>query len=312
VDINEKVIDISNTEDVKRPFEMADRPRFGPAGVPPAFRAMRAVLADVPRLLREEGLDAFEYQAVRWGAKPQIKREKAEELGLRARENDVWLSLHGSFFINFCGTRKTIEASEKRLIACATAAEWMNAYVVVFHPGFYGKRQPKEVFKDCLEALKSVVKTMKTLGIRDVKLGPETMGKLSQLGSLDEILDLCEEVEQTQPVIDWAHLHARCRGCFRRVEDFRKVVEEIERRLGIDAVKDMHCHFTKIEFTDKGERRHHTMGETGYGPEFAMLAKVIAEFKLRPVIISESPVLDVDAMRMRDILQKELESQRSS
>lgn len=285
---------------------MADRPRFGPAGVPLSFRAMKANLADVPRLLTDEGLDAFEYQAVRWGTKPQIRREKAEELGLKVDEHSVWLSLHGSYFINFCGKIEIIEASKNRLIACATAAEWMKAHVVVFHPGFYGKKHPKEAFKDCLEAIKEVVGTMKTLGIRNVKLGPETMGKISQFGSLDEILSLCEQVEQTQPVIDWAHLHARCKGCFKKVEDFRKVVEEIEERLGTDAVKDMHCHFTKVEFTDKGERRHHTMDKAGYGPDFTMFAKVIAEFKLRPVIISESPVPDVDAIKMREILEKEL------
>jgi len=289
---------------------MADRPRFGPAGVPLSFRAMKATLADVPGLLEEEGLDAFEYQAVRWGAKPQIRKEKAEQLGLKAEEHDVWLSLHGSYFINFCGKRETIEASKNRLIACATAAEWMKAHVVVFHPGFYGKRQPEEAFKDCLEAIEGVVETMKTLGISNVKLGPETMGKLSQFGSLDEILGLCEQVEQTQPVIDWAHLHARYRGYFKKAEDFRKVVEDIERRLGTDAVENMHCHFTKVEFTDKGERRHHTMDKLGYGPDFTMFAKVIAEFKLRPVIISESPVPDVDAIKMREILQKRLESQK--
>jgi len=244
---------------------MADRPRFGPAGVPLSFRAMKATLADVPRLLKDEGLDAFEYQAVRWGAKPQMRRDKAEQLGLKAEEHDVWLSLHGSYFINFCGKREIIEASKNRLIACATAAEWMKAHVVVFHPGFYGKKQPKEAFEDCLEAVKEVVETMKTLGIRNVKLGPETMGKISQFGSLDEILGLCEQIEQTQPVIDWAHLHA-----------------------------------------DKGERRHHTMYKAGYGPDFTILAKVIAEFRLRPVIISESPVPDLDAIKMREILKKEL------
>ncbi|MEM3464157.1 MAG: deoxyribonuclease IV, partial [Candidatus Bathyarchaeia archaeon] len=97
---------------------MADRPRFGPAGVPPSFRAMKASLTDVPRLLREEGLDAFEYQAVRWGGKPQIRREDAESLGLRAKENDVLLSLHGSYFINLCGEKETVEASKDRLVAC--------------------------------------------------------------------------------------------------------------------------------------------------------------------------------------------------
>jgi deoxyribonuclease-4 len=302
--IYEKVIDIGKAE-VKGTL-MADQPRFGPAGVPPAFKAMKAGLADVPRLLREEGLDAFEYQAVRWGAKPQIKREDAEKLGLKAKENDVWISLHGSYFINFCGEKDVIEASKQRLIACATAAEWMKAYVVVFHSGFYGKRPQKEAFTNCLEVLKEVVQVMRALGIKNVKIGPETMGKPSQLGSLDEVLSLCEEVEQTQLVVDWAHLHARDRGRFKTVDDFRKVIVEIENRLGTEAVKDMHCHFTKIKFTDKGEKRHHTMDEADFGPDFTMLAKVIAEFKLKPVIISESPILDVDAIKMRDILKKEL------
>ena len=304
--IYEKVIDIGKAE-VKGTL-MADRTRFGPAGVPPAFRAMKAGLADVPRLLREEGLDAFEYQAVRWGAKPQIKREDAEKLGLKAKENDVWISLHGSYFINFCGEKDVIEASKQRLIACITAAEWMKAYVVVFHSGFYGKRPQKEAFTNCLEALKEVVQVIRALGIKNVKIGPETMGKHSQLGSLDEVLSLCEEVERTQLVVDWAHLHARDRGRFKTVDDFRKVIVEIENRLGTEAVKDMHCHFTKIEFTDKGEKRHHTMDEADYGPDFMMLAKVIAEFKLKPVIISESPILDADAIKMRDIMQKKLKS----
>jgi len=301
----ERVIGTRKAEEDKGAL-MADRLRFGPAGVPPSFRAMKAALSDVPRLLRGEGLDAIEYQAVRWGAKPQIKREDAEKLGLEAKKNDVWLSLHGSYFINFCGGKDVIEASKQRLIACATAAEWMNAHIVVFHPGFYGKRPQKEVFRNCLEALKEVVETMRTLGIKNLNIGPETMGKPSQFGSLDEIVSLCEGVEQTQPVIDWAHLHARDRGRFRTVDDFRRVIDEIENRLGTEAVRDVHCHFTKVEFTDKGEKRHHTMNEAEYGPDFTVLAKVIAEFKLKPVIISESPILDVDAIKMRDILQKEL------
>ncbi|MEM3442523.1 MAG: TIM barrel protein [Candidatus Bathyarchaeia archaeon] len=286
---------------------MADRPRFGPAGVPPSFKALKAPLADVPKLLREEGLDAFEYQAVRWGAKPQIKREDAEKLGLKAKENDVWLSLHGSYFINFCGEKEVIEASKQRLIACATAAEWMKAHIVVFHPGFYGKKPKKDVFNNCLQALKEVSEALRASGIKEVKIGPETMGKPSQLGSLDEILSLCEEVEQAQPVIDWAHLHAREKGLFKTADDFARVLEEIEKRLGTEAIKNLHCHFTKVEFTDKGEKCHHTMDEAAYGPDFTLLAKVLAEYKLNPVIISESPILDVDAIKMRDILKRQIE-----
>jgi deoxyribonuclease-4 len=282
---------------------MADRPRFGPAGIPTAFQLARVSVEKVPMLLREEGLDALEYEAIYWGGKPQMGQEKAEKLGANARENDVWLSMHGSYFINLCGDKKTVEASKKRLLACATAAEWMKAHVVVFHVGFYGRRPHELAFRNCLTALKESVQTMKSLGIRNVKLGPETSGKLSQLGSLDEVLGICEAVEQTQLAIDWAHLHARDVGRFRTVEDFRKVVEKVEERLGTEAARSMHCHFTKIEFTEKGERRHHTLDEPRYGPDFAMLARVIADFRLRPVIISESPLLDLDAVKMRDILK---------
>jgi deoxyribonuclease-4 len=285
---------------------MADHPRFGPAGVPQIFRLLKATLSDIPKLLREEDLDAFEYEAVYWGKKPQVKRKDAETLGLEALKNDVWLSLHGSYFINLCGEKKIVEESKKRLIACTMGAQWMNAHVVVFHPGFYGQKSPREAFVNCVEALKEVVEEMRTQGIRKVKIGPETMGRVHQFGSLDEILSLCETVEQTQLVIDWSHLHARDRGRFRTVDDFRKVVEHVEDRLGTEATENMHCHFTKIEFTEKGERRHHTLREKRYGPEFEKFAKVIVEFKLRPTIISESPILDLDAMRMRDLLRKEL------
>jgi deoxyribonuclease-4 len=287
---------------------MADRPRFGPAGVPPLFRIIGAKLSDVPELLREEGLDAFEYEAVRWGQKPQIKQQDAENLKLKAEKNDVLLSLHGSYFINLCGKKEVVEASKRRLIACATAAQWMGAYVVVFHPGFYGRVEKSYAFRNCIAAIRDVIEKMNNLGIRKVKLGPETMGRLFQLGTLDEILTICETVEQTQLVIDWSHLHARGRGRFKKVDDFRAVVEEAEKRLGTEAVKNMHCHFSKIEYTDKGERRHHILDEARYGPDFQMLAEVIAEFNLRPVIICETPILDVDAMKMRDILRKTMKN----
>ena len=290
---------------------MADHPRFGPAGVPPIFRVLKAQLHDVPGLLREENLDAFEYQAVRWGPKPQMQQEHAENLGAEARKNDVRLSLHGSYYVNLCGKKEVVEASKKRLIACATAANWMGAYVVVFHTGFYGRLEKNYAFRTCVDALKDIVATMRDLGIRNVKLGPETMGKVSQVGSLDEILTICEEVEQTQLVIDWGHLHARHQGRFRKTADLRAVAETVERRLGTEAARTIHCHFSKIEFTDKGERRHHVLDEARYGPDFEMLAEVMVEFKMRPVIICETPLLDVDAMKMRDTYLKIVERQNA-
>ena len=125
-----------------------------------------------------------------------MKREDAERFGAEARKNDVLLSMHGSYYVNLCGKKEVAEASKKRLVACATAANWMGAYVVVFHMGFYGRLERSFAFRTCINTLKDVVSTMNSLGIQGVKLGPETMGRVFQVGSLDEILTICEEVDR--------------------------------------------------------------------------------------------------------------------
>jgi len=284
---------------------MADCPRFGPAGIPLAFEMLKRPVEDVPDYLRSEGLDAFEYQAVRWGPKPQIKKENAEKLGNKAKKHDVRLSVHGSYFINFCGDALTVEASKRRLISCITAADWMEAHEVVFHPGFYSKSHEEDLQR-CVKAMSEVVEFIKSSGIADVSLAPETSGRIFQLGSLDETLTLCEKVESTKPTIDWAHLHARERGKLKKIDDFRQVIDEIERRLGANTVKELHCHYTRVEFGRMGERRHHTMDETEYGPDFEPLAMLIAELDLNPVILSESPILDIDSQKMQDIVFREI------
>ncbi len=289
---------------------MTEHTRFGPAGVPPMFRLLGAKMPDVPKLLREEGLDAFEYQAVQWGQKPQMKQADAEKLGEEARKNDVRLSLHGSYFVNLSGKKDVVEASKRRLIACATAADWMGAYVMVFHTGFYGRFEKDFAFKTCLDALKEVSAEMKSLGLR-VKLGPETMGRKFQVGTIEEILTICQEVEGTQLVIDWGHLHALHQGTLKKTEDFRAIAEKVEQKLGTEALKGMHCHFSKIEFTAQGEKRHHTLDEERYGPDFRMLAEVIADFQMHPTVICESPVLDIDARKMQEILKQVLKSKQS-
>jgi deoxyribonuclease-4 len=273
------------------------------------FRLLGATTSDVPRLLHEEGLDAFEYQASRWGPKPQIKQEDARRLGEEARNNDVRLSIHGSYFVNLSGKKDVVEASKRRLIACATAADWMGAYVMVFHTGFYGRFEKSFAFKNCVTALKEVGAEMKSLGLK-VKLGPETMGRKFQVGTIDEIIIICQEVEGTQLVIDWGHLHALHQGTLKRVEDFRAIAEKVEQKLGTEALKSMHCHFSKIEFTSQGEKRHHTLDEERYGPDFRMLAEVIADFQLHPTMICESPILDIDARKMQTTLKEVMESKK--
>jgi len=282
---------------------MAERTRFGPAGVPPMFRLLGASTFDTPRLLCEEGLDAFEYQAVRWGPKPQIKEADARRLGEEAKRNDVKLSMHGSYFINLSGKPEVVEASKQRILACARGAEWMEAGVVVFHTGFYGMFEKDYALKCCIDALKEISSEMQSLGLR-VKLGPETMGRKSQVGTLEEIIAINREVEGTQLVVDWGHLHALHQGALKTVDDMRQIAEKIETELGTQILRSMHCHFSKIEFTSQGEKKHHTLDEEQFGPEFGLLSEVILDFKMHPTIICETPILDIDARKMKETLQQ--------
>ena len=284
---------------------MADRPRFGPAGIPLAFDVLKRPVEDVPEYLHSGGLDAFEYQAVRWGPKPQMQKENAEKLGFKAKEHDVRLSVHGSYFVNLCGDALTVEASKRRLISCITAANWMGAHEVVFHPGFYSKSHEEDL-RRCVKAMNEIVEFMKSYGIISVYLAPETTGRIFQIGSLDETLTLCEKVELTKPTVDWSHLYAREGGRLKTIDDFRRVIDKIEKRLGTNAINDLHCHYTRVEFGRMGERRHHTMDDTKYGPDFKPLAILIAELGLNPVIISESPILDIDSQKMQDIVFGEI------
>ncbi|MCD6510334.1 MAG: TIM barrel protein [Thermoprotei archaeon] len=271
--------------------------RFGPAGRPLGYRGS---IEGVPKYLRvTEGLDAFEYQAVRG---VRIKEVIARALGEEASKYDVLLSLHAPYAINLSSRNKAvIEASKDRLLKSLLAASWMNARVVVFHPGYYSGFSPKEALTSCIDALRDVITKAQDMGIKGPLLGPETTGKLSQVGSLDEIISMCREVEGCIPVIDWAHIHAREKGSIRDKESYMRIIDIIERELG-DLVKNLHCHFTKVEFGDKGERRHRTLSESGYGPPFEPLAEVIVEHGFNFTIISESPLLDKDAIRMKDIL----------
>ncbi len=290
---------------------MSMRTRFGPAGVPPMFRLMGATMFDVPQLLQEEGLDAFEYQASRWGGKPQIKQADAQKLGEAAKQNDVRLSMHGSYFINLLGKKEVAEASKERILAAVTAADWMGAYVVVFHTGFYGKFDRDYALKTSIAELREVSSKMKSMGIK-AKLGPETMGRKSQIGGIDEIIEINREVENTQLVVDWGHLHALHQGSFKTVDDMRRVASKIEQELGTQTLRSMHCHFSKIEFGASGEKCHHTLDEAAFGPEFGMLAEVILEFGMHSTMICETPILDVDARKMKEILLRVAASKSSS
>jgi len=259
-------------------------------------------LHEVPAYLRNEGLDAFEYQAVRWGPKPQVTEEMAKRFGREAKRLDVRLSMHGSYFINLSGEEAVVKASEERLKACMEACAWMGCEGVVFHPGYYGRRSLREALELCKASLRRLEEHVGTLSAR-LYLRPETTGRVSQVGSVEEVLELCSGTDFVRPAIDWAHIHARGGGALRTRGDYERVIRSVERVLGEEGLRDLHFHFSHIRFGTKGEIEHKNLEEP-FGPDFGLLAEMVLELGLSAVIICESPKLDLDAVVMRRVLEE--------
>lgn len=273
--------------------------RFGPAGKPIGFNGD---VDEIPRYLYGEGLDAFEYQAVRWGGKPQIAMSKARSLKEESEKYNIKLSMHASYFINLSGRENIVKDSIERIKAALTAASWIGAYIVVFHPGYYGGRSHRDAVDVCRQALKIIADWMEVENLSGIYLGLETTGKRSQLGSIDEVLELSSSIPYARPVVDWAHLYARELGLMKDRDDIIKVLDKLEKVLGSDYVKnEMHCHYSRIEYGKSGEREHHNLDEKSYGPDFDTIAEALLEIGVNPTIICETPLLDIDAVKMKSI-----------
>jgi len=274
--------------------------RFGPAGKP---IDLKGDMLDAPSFLRNIGLNAMEYEAVRG---VNISKEKAERLGAFARENDVVLSLHAPYYINLSAVEnEKVESSVKRLVDSLKATQWMGGYVVVFHPGYYLEWGIKEAVSRVIHGINMVWDRFgEVSNVKDVWLGPETTGKTKQVGSVEDVIEICSNVERCRPVVDWAHLHARSLGRFPQdVGDVVKVIEAFEKRLGKEAINPLHTHFSKIEYTRGGEKEHHTLDEN-YGPDFRLVCEAYREVGVSAVIISESPILERDALKMKGICEE--------
>jgi len=198
------------------------------------------------------------------------------------------LSVHAPYYINLASEEEEkISASKQRILKSAQRAHALKAKVVVFHPGYYhSEEETFELMKEACEDLSQRIEENSW----EVKLGLETSGKLAQFGSLEEILPITREVGGCVPVLDFAHVYARNQG---EVE-----WEDVLKRLN----SPLHCHFSGIEYSDRGEKKHLPM-EVGE-PSFREVAREILNQEMEVTIISESPLLEKDSLRMREILEE--------
>ena len=274
--------------------------RFGPAGNSESFTKMGYKSSlDVPEYIEKMGLDAFEYQC---GRGVNIGAEKAKLLGEKAKEMGIVLSLHAPYYISMSSVEEAKRIkSVDYILQSARAVNEMGGERIVVHTGSCGKISREEALKLAKDTMKLAIEALDNEGLSNIRICPETMGKVNQLGTLDEVLELCSLDERLIPCIDFGHLNARDRGILKTFEDFEKIFMSIENRLGISRLREYHSHFSKIEYSQGGEVRHLTFEDNIFGPDFEPVAELTYKKQCSPIIICESAGTQAeDAKRIKD------------
>ncbi len=274
--------------------------KFGPAGNSLSFKEMGYKSSlEVPEYLVKMGLDAFEYQC---GRGVNIGTDKATQLGIIAKNNGITLSLHAPYYISMSSVEE-----EKRLnsinyiLSSARAVNAMGGNRIVVHTGSCGKISREQALSLACDTMRLALLALDKENLGHIHICPETMGKVNQLGTLDEVLTICELDERLIPCIDFGHLNARDLGYFKTKSDYETVFLKIKDRLGSDRLHSFHSHFSKIEYTNGGEKRHLTFADTLYGPDFEPVMELTAKYNCETVYICESDGTQAeDAKKMKD------------
>lgn len=275
--------------------------RFGPSGNSESFyNEGHKSSTEAPGWLRNMGLDAYEYSCTK-GVK--IKKCTAEEIGREVKRNAIYLSIHAPYYINLANPDiEKRNRSIRYIMQSLEAASWMGAKRVVFHPGSCSRISRKKAMELAKETLIKTIREADERGFDDIILCPETLGKKNQLGSLEEVIEMCRLDERLIPTIDFGHIHAYNVGGLVEDSDYERVFDIVERELGSERLKNLHIHYSRIEYTSKGEKKHWTYSDTQYGPEFEPLARSLIKYGVSAVIICESRgTMAEDAMKLKEI-----------
>lgn len=273
---------------------------FGPGGNSESFYLSGFnSTADAPRFLNALGLNAYEYEA---GNGLTQNTAILKKIGDEAKKYGVKTSLHTPYFISLSGiVEETRLKSIGYIKASLDAAYLLGADTIVVHTGSASKITRDEAMRLAADTL---IRTLSAVDTYGIKIGLETMGKINQLGTLDEVIELCRIDSALVPVVDFGHMNAReLGGVFNSMDDYYRVFDTIDRRLGYDVAEKLHCHFSKIEWSVGGEKRHLTFEDRAYGPDYEPLVEMIAREKLSPTIICESAGTQAeDALAMKRYL----------
>ncbi len=260
--------------------------KFGPGGNSDSFRAAggKSTL-QAPGFVKSLGLDAYEYEA---GNGITGSAEMFASIGRKANEHGISMSFHAPYFISLSSVEKEKRDNSIEYIRrSAEVSALLGAKTMVVHCGSCAKISRETAMGYARETLEGVAMMMQDNGFKTI-VGIETMGKVNQLGTLDEVLTLCKIDKCFAPVVDFGHLNARDRGVFYTADDYKRVFDRISTELGASYAEDLHCHFSKIMFTEMGEKKHLTFEDEVYGPNFEPLAEAMISLGVAPTIICES------------------------
>ncbi len=261
--------------------------RFGPAGISDSFKAQGYKSSlDIPAYTAGMGLNAFEYQC---GHGVRLSEGKARQMAALAAEKGVCFSVHAPYYISMSSLDKEKRLGSIRyLLQSCAVCRALGGRRVIFHPGSCGKQSRAAALEKALDTLRRALDALDEAGYADMTLCPETMGKIGQLGDLEEVLALCGVDRRLVPCIDFGHLNARTLGGIRGRADYAAILDRMEEALGDERARRFHVHFSRIEFSAGGEKRHWTFAETQFGPEPGPLLELLAERGIAPVVICES------------------------
>ena len=277
--------------------------RFGPSGNDIAFynEGHKSTL-EAPKWLSEKGLNAFEYS---FGKGVLLRDDTATLIGEEMKKYDIAISVHAPYFINFANpSEEMVEKSYNYVLTSLYKLKLLQGNHCVIHVGSCGKQDRDVALKLVHERLQILVQKVKDAGYNDMYLCIETMGKQAQIGSYQEIIDLCTIDDMIMPTFDFGHINAVTGGTIKEKKDFEQIFDYCQEKLGDYRTKNVHIHFSKIEYSLKGEVKHLTFEDMVYGPEFEPLAEVIKERGYTPVIICESKeYMAQDAVKMKNIYE---------
>lgn len=283
--------------------------KFGTAGCCEDFyTAGNKSALEAPKWLSENELDCFEYQC---GRGVKISDDAAKLLGERASEYGIRLSVHAPYYISLSSVdEEKRKNSVNYILATLKAAKCMGADRIVVHSGSCGKITRREALELATDTLRAAVAAADEAGYGDIHICPETMGKVKQLGNVEEVIKLCLIDERLIPTIDFGHVNAMTLGGLKRKEDFEVIFDAIKNKLGAERAEHFHAHYSRIEYTNAGEMRHRTFSETEFEPEFLPIAQIMAERGAAPRIICESAgTQTLDAVELKRLYKTEMDRQ---